>query len=107
MRDFNLVDSSKKLDKEQIRESLTYWKDAWRRLKGNVVAMIGLVGVILNLIQQLNPEISVGFSTVLIQFVSPIFLWFGAAFIASRVASKIPEILDKLIVKVHYCCLQL
>ncbi|XMB72780.1 ABC transporter permease [Mycoplasmatota bacterium WC30] len=47
MRDFNLVDSSKKLDKEQIRESLTYWKDAWRRLKGNVIAMIGLVGVVL------------------------------------------------------------
>lgn len=47
MRDFNYVDSSKKLDKEQIRESLTYWKDAWRRLKGNSIAMIGLIGVIL------------------------------------------------------------
>jgi oligopeptide transport system permease protein len=50
MRDFNFVDSSKKLDKEQIRESLTYWKDVWRRLKGNVVAMIGLVGVFLVII---------------------------------------------------------
>ncbi len=46
MRDFNFVDKSKKLDKEQIRESLTYWKDAWRRLKANKLSMIGLVGVI-------------------------------------------------------------
>ncbi len=47
MRDFKFVDSSKEMDKEQIRESLTYWKDVWRRLKGNVVAVIGLIGVIL------------------------------------------------------------
>ena len=47
MRNFNYVDSSKKQDKEQIRESLTYWKDVWRRLKGNILAMIGLIGVIL------------------------------------------------------------
>ncbi len=73
----------------------------FKRIYGDyILFLIGLVGVILNLIQQLNPEISVGFSTVLIQFVSPIFLWFGAAFIASRVASKVPEILDKLIIRV-------
>ena len=47
MRDFNFVDSSKKLDKEQIRESLTYWKDVWRRLKGNLMAMFGLIMVFL------------------------------------------------------------
>lgn len=47
MRDFNFIDSSRKQDKEQIRESLTYWKDAWRRLKKNVLSMVGLVGVIL------------------------------------------------------------
>ncbi|XFA98845.1 ABC transporter permease [Candidatus Izemoplasma sp. B36] len=46
MRNFNFVDSSKKRDIEQIRESLTYWKDAWRRLKSNWVAMVGLIGVI-------------------------------------------------------------
>lgn len=40
------MDSSKKRDIEQIRESLTYWKDAWRRLKSNWVAMVGLIGVI-------------------------------------------------------------
>jgi len=46
MRDFNIVDPSKRLDREQIRESLTYWKDAWRRLKANKLSMVGLVGVI-------------------------------------------------------------
>lgn len=46
MRDFKYVDSSRTMDKEQIRESLTYWKDVWRRLKGNTIAVIGLIGVI-------------------------------------------------------------
>lgn len=32
---------------EDTRPSLTYWADAWRRLKGNALAIIGLVGVIL------------------------------------------------------------
>ncbi len=45
--DFEFVDSSKKASKEQTRRSLTYWKDAWRRLKKNKLAMIGLVGVTL------------------------------------------------------------
>jgi oligopeptide transport system permease protein len=36
------------LDKENIsRKSLTYWQDAWRRLKKNVLSMIGLAIVIL------------------------------------------------------------
>jgi len=45
--DFEYVESSKKESKEQTRKSLTYWKDAWRRLKKNRLAMIGLVGVLL------------------------------------------------------------
>jgi len=44
--DFKYVESSQKESKEQIRPSLTYWKDAWRRLKKNVMAMIGLAMVI-------------------------------------------------------------
>lgn len=36
------------LDKENIsRKSLTYWQDAWRRLKKNALSMIGLAIVIL------------------------------------------------------------
>jgi len=32
---------------EDTRPSLTYWADAWRRLKKNRLAMVGLAGVIL------------------------------------------------------------
>jgi oligopeptide transport system permease protein len=45
--EFEYVDSSRKESKEQIRKSLTYWKDAWRRLKKNRLAMVGMFGVIL------------------------------------------------------------
>jgi len=39
------------LDKEKIsRPSLTYWQDAWRRLKQNKLSMLGLVVVILLLL---------------------------------------------------------
>ena len=34
-------------EREDTRASLTYWADAWRRLKKNRLAMIGLIGVIL------------------------------------------------------------
>jgi oligopeptide transport system permease protein len=34
-------------DKESIRPSLTYWADAWRRLKKNKLSMIGIVVIIL------------------------------------------------------------
>lgn len=43
---FKFVGDIKK-DAEQTRPSLTYWADAWRRLKKNKLAMIGLLGVIL------------------------------------------------------------
>ena len=43
---FVFVEESVK-DNEEIRPSLTYWADAWRRLKKNKLSMIGLVGIIL------------------------------------------------------------
>jgi len=45
-RNFKFIKKEDKQDNEQIRESLTYWKDAWRRLKKNKLSMVGLVGVI-------------------------------------------------------------
>ncbi|MBU1093807.1 MAG: ABC transporter permease [Firmicutes bacterium] len=45
--DFNFVSAEAKISNEQIRPGLTYWKDAWRRLKKNVLAMIGLVVIVL------------------------------------------------------------
>lgn len=41
--DFRFVSPSEKISNEQIRPGLTFWKDAWRRLKKNKLAMIGLV----------------------------------------------------------------
>lgn len=39
---------AEKLEKEKIsRPSLTYWQDAWRRLKKNHLSMLGLVAIIL------------------------------------------------------------
>ena len=46
-RDFSFLSSEQKLDKEQIRKSLTYWQDVWRRLRKNYLAIAGMVGVVL------------------------------------------------------------
>lgn len=45
--DFDFIEQAQKQDKEQTRPSMTYWKDSWRRLKKNKMAIVGLVGVIL------------------------------------------------------------
>lgn len=44
---WNRVDSSKKVGDVISRPSLTYWQDAWRRLKQNKLSMIGLVVIII------------------------------------------------------------
>ena len=44
--EFTFVSEEEKA-REDTRPSLTYWADAWRRLKKNRLAMVGLVGVIL------------------------------------------------------------
>lgn len=36
-----------KEEKDSARPSLTYWQDAWRRLRKNVLAMIGLVAIVI------------------------------------------------------------
>ena len=38
--------TAKEKEHEVFRPSLTYWQDAWRRLKKNKLSMIGLVGII-------------------------------------------------------------
>jgi oligopeptide transport system permease protein len=39
--------TEKEKEYEEFRPSLTYWQDAWRRLKKNKLSMLGLVGIIL------------------------------------------------------------
>ena len=46
---FTFVSEEEKA-REDTRPSLTYWADAWRRLKKNRLAMVGLAGVILILL---------------------------------------------------------
>lgn len=44
--DFTVASAEERADFIQERQSVSYWKDAWRRLKKNVVAMVAL-GVII------------------------------------------------------------
>nr|HPJ22268.1 ABC transporter permease [Clostridia bacterium] len=39
--------TEKEKEFEEFRPSLTYWQDAWRRLKKNKMSMVGLVGIVL------------------------------------------------------------
>ena len=43
---FEYASKEESLEQEILRKSLTYWQDAWRRLKNHRLAMVGLVGVI-------------------------------------------------------------
>ena len=47
--DFESASKAEKEDFIQERQSVSYWKDAWRRLKKNTVAMVAL-GVIIFLV---------------------------------------------------------
>ncbi len=42
--------SNQEKDIEEYRQSLTYWEDAWRRLRQNKLSMVGLVTIILIII---------------------------------------------------------
>ena len=44
---FEPATESEKENFIQERENVSYWKDAWRRLKKNTVAMVALVVIIL------------------------------------------------------------
>ena len=45
--DFSKASKEEKDDFIQDRKSVSYWKDAWRRLRKNTVAMVALVIIIL------------------------------------------------------------
>ncbi len=44
---FNKVNQEQLTSKEQIRPSLTFWQDAWRRFKKNKLAVAGMIGVLI------------------------------------------------------------
>jgi len=43
---FEFADREESRDLETLEKSLTYWQDAWRRLKKHKLAMLGLAGVL-------------------------------------------------------------
>jgi oligopeptide transport system permease protein len=49
-KDFEVVGTDIRKSMESVRPSISYWKDAWRRLKKNKVAIIAMVFLILMLL---------------------------------------------------------
>ena len=76
-------------------------KVSWfRKIYGDIIFFIvGLVGVAFTIAQDVDPSIAFGFTVQLLQMFTPILLWFGGAKIVSRLSTKIPERLDKILVK--------
>lgn len=81
----------------QIEKKKIGW---FKRIYGDVMFFVlGLIGVTLNVVQDINPSVSYGFWPMFIQFIAPLTLWYGSAGVVSRIATKVPEILDKYIIK--------
>ncbi|MHA2358039.1 MAG: ABC transporter permease, partial [Candidatus Heimdallarchaeaceae archaeon] len=73
----------------------------FKKIYGDVIFFfLGLIGVALTIATDINPTISFSFIIGLVQAFTPILLWYGAAGVASRLSTKIPEILDKVLVRV-------
>ncbi|MHA1199237.1 MAG: FtsX-like permease family protein [Candidatus Heimdallarchaeaceae archaeon] len=77
-------------------------KTSWfKKIYGDVIFfLIGLVGVLFTIIEDVDPNAAFGFTVQLLQMFTPILLWFGAASIVSRLSTKLPERLDKTLVKI-------
>lgn len=79
------------------REKVSWFK----KIYGDVIFfLIGLVGVSFTIAEDVNPNVAFGFGVELLQAFTPILLWFGAAKIVSRLSTKIPEKLDRMLVKI-------
>ncbi|MCG3220961.1 MAG: FtsX-like permease family protein, partial [Candidatus Heimdallarchaeota archaeon] len=76
-------------------------KKGWfKRIYGDVIFfMLGLVGVLLTVISDINPDVRFSFVIDLLQAFTPLLLWYGAAGVVSRLSTKVPEKLDKILVK--------
>ena len=77
-------------------------KVSWfKKIYGDVIFFfIGLVGVLFTIIENTNPNVAFGFGVELLQAFTPLLLWYGAAKIVSRLSTKIPEKLDKILVRI-------
>jgi ABC-type antimicrobial peptide transport system permease subunit len=85
-----------------VAKTIEKQKKGWfKTIYGDVIFFVlGLIGVILTVVEDLNPEVSYSFVVELLQFFTPILLWYGGAAVVSRLSTKVPERLDKVLVKV-------
>ena len=84
-----------------IAKTIEREKRGWfKKIYGDVILFVlGLVGVILTVAQDVNPEVSYSFVIDFMQAFTPLLLWYGSAGVVSRLSTKIPEKLDKILVK--------
>ncbi|MFW9852164.1 MAG: ABC transporter permease [Candidatus Thorarchaeota archaeon] len=84
-----------------IAKTIEREKIGWfKKIYGDVIFfLLGLIGVILTLVADLNPDVSYSFVVSLLQMFSPILLWYGSAGVVSRLSTKVPEKMDKILVK--------
>ncbi|MHA1690908.1 MAG: ABC transporter permease [Candidatus Heimdallarchaeaceae archaeon] len=85
-----------------VAKTIDKQKKGWfKAIYGDVIFFVlGLTGVILTVIEDVSPAVSYSFVVELLQFFTPILLWFGGASVVSRLSTKVPEKLDKVLVKV-------
>ncbi|MHA1303877.1 MAG: ABC transporter permease [Candidatus Heimdallarchaeaceae archaeon] len=60
-----------------------------------------ILGIIFAFAREINPEIGLQGWTIFLQILSPLILWYASGLVASRIAPKIPQFLDKYIVKTY------
>ena len=85
-----------------VAKTIEKEKKGWfKAIYGDVIFFaLGLVGVLLTLVEDINPEVSYSFVVELLQFFTPILLWYGGASVVSRLSTKVPEKLDRFLVKI-------
>ncbi|MCK5408978.1 MAG: ABC transporter permease, partial [Candidatus Heimdallarchaeota archaeon] len=85
-----------------VAKTIEKQKKGWfKTIYGDLIFFaLGLIGVILTVIEDTNPAVSYNFVVELLQFFTPILLWYGGASVVSRLSTKVPERLDKVLVRV-------
>ncbi len=84
-----------------VAKSIEREKKGWfKKIYGDVIFFfLGLIGVILTIASDINPDVSYSFVVNLLQNFTPLLLWYGSAGVVSRLSTKVPEKLDKILVK--------
>lgn len=84
-----------------VAKTIEREKKGWfKKIYGDVIFFfLGLIGVILTIASDISPDVSYSFVVNLLQNFTPLLLWYGSAGVVSRLSTKVPEKLDKILVK--------